>query len=89
MDFDVFQRDPKTIKAIQLDLIVIGEASSDIPDEIRTAHPEIPWQIMHSMRNRLVHVYFAVDPQIVWVTVQNDLPPLIGPLEDLLASADR
>jgi len=39
---------------------------------------------MRAMRNRLVHVYFSVDPNIVWDTIQNDLSPLVEPLKRLL-----
>jgi uncharacterized protein with HEPN domain len=38
---------------------------------------------MRAMRNRLVHVYFEVDPRLVWDTVRNDIPPLIHSLENL------
>ena len=40
---------------------------------------------MRAMRNRIVHAYFSVDPEIVWETIQNDLPQLVKPLSDLLA----
>lgn len=40
--------------------------------------------MMRALRNRLVHVYFSIDPQIVWNTVQDDLPPLVPLLEKLL-----
>jgi uncharacterized protein with HEPN domain len=33
------------------------------------------------MRNRLVHVYFDIDLDRVWDTVEQDLPPLIAALE--------
>ena len=39
---------------------------------------------MQAMRNRLVHVYFAVDPRLLWDTVQNDIPFLIPALEAIL-----
>lgn len=38
---------------------------------------------MKAMRNRIVHVYFDVDPRIIWDTIQQDLPPLIEPLRKL------
>ena len=81
--FERFRQDQKTIRAVELNFIVIGEAVNGIPEEIQDAHPEVPWHLMRSMRNRLVHVYFEVDPQLVWDTVQNDLPPLIASLENL------
>ena len=84
MDYITFHHDVKTVRAVELNLIVIGEAANGIPDEIIKAHPEVPWHLMRAMRNRLVHVYFEVDPKLVWDTVQNDLPPLIAFLEDLI-----
>ncbi len=84
MDFAAFRTDARTIKAVELDFIVIGEAATHVPDDVQQAHPEVPWAVMKAMRNRLVHVYFSVDPQIVWDTIHNDLPPLIEPLRKLL-----
>lgn len=60
-------------------LEVIGEASRNIgrayPD-FAAAHPELPLAIAYDMRNALSHGYFKVDLQIVWKTIQNDLPKL-------------
>jgi uncharacterized protein with HEPN domain len=84
MAFDAFRNDAKTIRAVELDFIIIGEAANRIPETVQAAYPEIPWHLMRAMRNRLVHVYFSVDPQVVWDTIHNDLPPLIPLLESLL-----
>jgi len=67
--FDTFRYDAKTMRAVELDFIIIGEAASPIPEEVERAHPEVPWHLMRAMRNRLVHAYFSVDPQIVWDTI--------------------
>ena len=79
-----FLTDAKTLRAVELDFIVIGEAVSRVPDDVQEAHPEVPWSLMRAMRNRLVHIYFEVDPQLVWDTIQNDLPSLIEPLKALI-----
>jgi uncharacterized protein with HEPN domain len=84
MDFDSFRADLKTLKAIELDLIVIGEAANQIPDDIEEAYPQIPWSLMRAMRNRLVHVYFSVDERLLWDTIHNDLPVLLSALQPLL-----
>ena len=84
MNFDGFKADTKTMKAVELNLIVIGEAVAGIPNEIEEKHPQIPWALMRAMRNRLVHVYFSVDERLLWDTVKNDLPPLVKPLQSLL-----
>jgi uncharacterized protein with HEPN domain len=82
--FDAFRYDAKTMRAVELDFIIIGEAASHIPEEVERAHPEVPWHLMRAMRNRLVHAYFSVDPQIVWDTIYHDLPPLVPLLEALV-----
>ena len=84
MDFDAFRVDAKTVKAVELDFIVIGEAANQIPDEVEGLHPQVPWSLMRAMHNRLVHVYFSVDERLLWETVQNDLPALVPALQSLL-----
>ena len=84
MSFDQFRDDPKTLKAVALDIVVIGEAAGHVPDDVTDAHPEIAWGLMRGMRNRLVHDYFGMDPQILWDTVHDDLPSLVEPLKKLL-----
>ena len=86
MELGNFRSDFKTIRAVELNLIIIGEAASRIPDDIQAAYPEIPWSFMKAMRNRLVQAYFNVDAQILWDTVHDDLPPLKAALRQLAAS---
>lgn len=70
--------------AISKALELIGEAASKISSETRAAHPEIPWDEIVGMRNRLVHDYLRVDLLKVWETVQNDIAPLIAFIEPLV-----
>ena len=84
MNYDAFKADAKTIRAVELDFIVIGEAANQLPADIEERHPEIPWSLMRAMRNRLVHVYFAVDPRLLWDTINNDLPVLVPPLQAII-----
>ncbi len=84
MDFEQFSSDQKTLKAAALNFIIIGEAAARIPDEITESNPRIAWKFMRGIRNRLVHDYFSMDARIVWDTIQNDLPPLVEPLRELL-----
>lgn len=65
------------IKAIE----IIGEAASRVSAETRSLNPEIPWREIVGMRNRLVHAYFEVDVELLWETVQRDIPKLIALLE--------
>lgn len=84
MDFESFQEDDVVIRAVEMNFIIIGEAASQIPEEIEEQYTAIPWSLMRAMRNRIVHVYFKIDERLMWDTIQNDLPPLIPELEKLL-----
>lgn len=63
---------------------IIGEAGARVSAEGRAEAPQIPWVEIVAMRNRLIHAYFDVDLDIVWETVQNDLPPLVATLKSIL-----
>jgi uncharacterized protein with HEPN domain len=84
MEFTDFQNDIKTMRAVELNFIVIGEAANAIPGEVQEAYPQIAWQLMRGMRNRLVHTYFGVSPKILWDTIRQDLPPVAESLQDIL-----
>ncbi len=76
MTRESFSIDKKTIKAVVRSLEVIGEAANKLPDDVRDGYPEISWQEIIGMRNRLIHEYFGVDLDIVWQTIEEDLKPL-------------
>lgn len=85
LDFARFQADLKTVRAVEMN-IIIGEAIASIPEEVQTAHSDVPWHLMRGMRNRIVHAYFAVDERILWDTIRNDLPALERRLQLLVDS---
>ena len=85
MTFDAFQADRKTTDAVVRNITVIGEAANNVPPSIADKHPEIPWKLMRDFRNVVVHRYFGLDLKVIWDTVQVEIPPLVEPLQRLLA----
>ena len=83
MTFEQFASDPKTIDAVIRNLSVIGEAVNNLPEEIKSKHPNIPWEEIIGMRNKIVHEYFGVDEGILWKTVTENLLPLKERLKKL------
>ena len=84
MDFAAFQQDDKTYSAVVRKLEVIGEATKQVPDEIRQRKPEIPWKEMAGMRDRLIHAYFAIDVKLVWRTIHDYLPTTRSQISEIL-----
>lgn len=88
MDVKAFELDTRTQDAVIRSIQVIGEAANKVrvvdPD-FANRHPHIPWDLMYGMRNRIVHDYFEVDLQVVWQTVNADLPVLLEQINSLLA----
>ncbi len=51
-------------------------------DATEEDNPQVEWQLATSARNRLIHGYFDVDPDVVWDIVENDLPLLKSQIEE-------
>jgi uncharacterized protein with HEPN domain len=68
-------------------LEVIGEASARVPEEFRSRHAAVPWPDIADLRNRLIHGYDAVNFDMVWAIVRDDLPPLTAQLDGILSGA--
>ena len=68
-------------------LEIVGEAAVRVSQATRDQYPGIPWSAIAGMRNRLIHGYDAVDLDILWEVVQNDLPELVAQLRGVLGNA--
>lgn len=59
---------------------IIGEAAKQVTAPTRAENPAVPWSSAARMRDRLVHHYFDIDLEVLWVTVTADLPSLLDSL---------
>ena len=73
-------------EAVNRKFEIIGEAANRLSPALRQAFPDVPWKLVTAMRNILIHDYDDVDLNVVWKTVQDDLPALVLKLEAYLAS---
>ncbi len=77
----------RTKRSVTLSLhlvTVLGEAANRVSAPGRARHPGIPWRQIVNMRHRLIHGYDMVDLDVLWKTVEADLPALIDALRSTL-----
>lgn len=89
MGFEEFIKDKKTVYSVVRAIEIIGEATKNVPEQIRTKYPDVPWKKMAGMRDRLVHGYFGIDHEILWETAKEDVPQLRVPLSKVLEELDK
>lgn len=77
---EAFIKDEKTIDAVIRNLMVIGEAAQQMPEDERLRYTQVPWGQIAGLRNRIVHDYAGVDLEIVWKVVSENIPDLEGQL---------
>jgi len=65
-------------------LEVIGEAVKNIPDSFRKKYPKISWRDIAGFRDVIIHAYFGVDFERVWMIVKDDIPKLKKEIEKIL-----
>ncbi len=70
-------------------LEIIGEAVKRLAEELRAKHPRVPWQDIAGMRDKLIHGYFGVDLEKVWLTAQDDLPTLKAEVTEMLKNIEH
>ena len=81
--------DSKTQDAVIRNLEIIGEAVKNISGDLKSVYPDIPWQRIAGMRDRMIHEYFGVNLQIVWERVEQDVPELKQKVEVILKALEK
>ncbi len=84
---DLHQDSMLSLALVRL-LEIMGEAARGVSAPTRESYPGIAWNQMAGMHDRLIHGYFDVNLDIVWQTVQRDLPPLVAQLEKILGRGE-
>jgi len=83
MSFKKFISDKKTVNAVIRSIEVIGEATKKLPSSLKDKYPNIPWKNMAGMRDKLIHEYFGVDIEILWMVIKKDLPSIKDDIREI------
>jgi uncharacterized protein with HEPN domain len=84
VDETAFQQHDMAQDAVIRQLEIIGEAVKRLSPELCDQHPQIPWSDIARMRDKLIHGYFGVDIDKVWLTTQDDLPVFKAQVNEML-----
>lgn len=74
LDLQEFKQNHLVIDAVVRNFEIIGEASKNVPKDIREKYPEIPWRQMYGLRNLIAHEYFGVDYEMIWEIATKNIP---------------
>ena len=80
---DELDTDRMLLFAVVRGIEIVGEAANKVSTETQSAHSDIPWGAIIGMRNRLVHAYFDIDADTVWVAASKEIPELLPRLRAL------
>ncbi|QTN28827.1 DUF86 domain-containing protein [Rhodoferax sp. AJA081-3] len=83
------QTDQMLLFAVIRAIEVLGEAANKVSEAVRAANPNIPWKAIVGMRNRLIHAYFDVNTDMVWETLQVEIPTVLADIQKLLDQSQR
>lgn len=84
LSFEEFKESDLRIDAVIRNLEIIGEASNNIPEEVTSKYPELPWKKMYGLRNLIAHEYFGIDYENIWKIISDELPNNIQDLESAI-----
>jgi uncharacterized protein with HEPN domain len=78
LDATTFQTDRRTRSAVLHELTVIGESVNKLSPELRGRYPDVPWSLIVGTRNIIVHGYFDLLWERIWMTCTHDIPALVS-----------
>ncbi len=86
--YKTFAENELVVDAVIRNLEIIGEASKNIPEEVRGQYADTPWKRMIGLRNIVIHEYFGVDLSIIWEIISRNLPQTKPKLTAMLKTLD-
>ncbi len=89
MNYEQFVSDAKTNHAVIRCIEIMGEAAKHVPEDFREKYHEIPWKDIAGMRDKIIHLYFKVSLEKVWLVLKEDIPDLKPRIQKMLGDMEN
>lgn len=76
VDADRFAGNLLLVYAVERAVLIIAEAAGKLPEDIKSAHPEIDWRALNGIGNKIRHDYDEIERRFLWETLNRELGPL-------------
>ena len=83
--YNEFRRNYLIVDAVVRNFEIIGEAAKNVPEEIKSSYPEVPWKKTIGLRNLISHEYFGLDYEMLWKVASESLPDNKNDVENIIA----
>lgn len=87
-DYESFLQDEEKQDAVIRKKEIVGEAAKRLSKEFRNDYEHIPWKSITGMRDKLIHDYFDIDIDMIWVTATEDIPKLIPSILEIITELE-
>lgn len=88
-NLELLLADWQATAALERFIEILGEGVKRLPLDLRARHPAVPWKEIAGTRDRLSHGYDDVNHQVLWDAVQNDVPPLLAAIDQMLKEVEQ
>lgn len=88
MNFEEFSKDKIKVDAVMRNMEIIGEAATQLPENIKEKYKDTPWREIQDFRIVVAHRYWKVNKERIWDIIENKLDALRQQVEEILTKEE-